>query len=141
MGFIAYGCTTTSQPPDRAMEAPVRKNIRSLFSVEGSSGYPDSLANPHPNPYNRQLGDTTIFISYALADSAVVKVIIQNPIGDSVAIFEDAKLPGGIYKGWWTPVNSLNQPLRSGLYFITLRADPDRRNYIDSKLLYIENND
>lgn len=141
MGIFVYGCTTSEQPQEDVTQAPVRKNIRSLFSVEGSSGFPDSLANPFPNPYNRQLGDTTIFIGYTLADSAVVKVIIQNPIGDSVAIFEDAKLPGGVYKGWWTPVNSLNQPLRAGLYFITLRADPDRRNYIDSKLLYIENND
>ena len=141
MGFIVYGCTTGDEQQESSNEAPVRKHIRSLFSVEGSSGFPDSLANPHPNPYNHQLGDTSIRICYTLADSAFVKVIIQNPIGDSVAIFQDANLPGGFYEGWWTPLNDLNVPLRAGLYFITLRVDPDRRNYIDSKLLFIENND
>lgn len=135
------GCYQSQQPEDAAHEKPVYYSIRSVFSVEGNSSFPDSLANPYPNPYNHQLGDSSIFISFSLRDSADVKLIIQNPIGDSVAFFFDEKLPPGVHSGWWTPLNSLNVPLRSGLYFITLRADPNARNYIDSKLLYIENND
>jgi hypothetical protein len=135
------GCDNAEQTQEYTNDAPVYAKIRSVFSIEGTSTFPDSLADPFPNPYNHQLGDTSIFISFTLADSADVKVIIQNPIGDSVAFFEDAVLPPGSYGSWWTPVNALNTPLRAGLYFVTLRADPERRNYIDSKLLYIENND
>jgi hypothetical protein len=140
--FGLSGCAgEADETPSYTNEAPVYARIRSAFSIEGTSEFPDSLANPHPNPYNRQLGDSSIFISFTLSDSADVKVIIQNPIGDSVAFFEDDVLPPGSYGGWWTPVNALHTPLRAGLYFVTLRADPERRNYIDSKLLYIENND
>ena len=134
------GCEGSSAPQHSA-QPPVRASIRSVFNIESSPGTRDSLAPPYPNPYNHQLGDTSIRIFFSLADSANVKVIIQNPIGDSVAIFKDDKLNAGAYEGWWTPLNSLREPLRAGLYFVTLRVDPEKRNYIDSRLLYIENND
>jgi len=139
--LVLSGCNNEQDAPSYTNEAPVHAKIRSVFSIEGTSDFPDSLANPHPNPYNRQFGDSSIFISFTLKDSADVKVIIQNPIGDSVVIFWDEVLPPGSYNNWWVPLNALNVPLREGLYFITLRVDPERRNYIDSKLLYLENND
>jgi hypothetical protein len=138
LGLLVSACAEP-QIGDEDADAPVYAKIRSVFSEQGSSEFRDSLANPHPNPF--KFGDTSIFISFTLTDSAKVKVIIQNPIGDSVAFFEDDVLPAGAYAGWWVPENPAGRPLRAGLYFVTLRADPDKRNYIDSKLLYIENND
>jgi hypothetical protein len=118
-----------------------RKDIRSHFMIETGSDGPDSLANPFPNPYNHTEGDTTIHINFNLADSADLKILIQNPIGDSVVVFEDTRLGPGAYSGSWLPLSVDNQPLRPGLYFITMRADPNKRNYIQSKLIFIENND
>ena len=82
-------------------------------------------------------------IFFTLKDTGDVKIIIQNPIGDSVAIFRDSLLPPGSFTGSWSPVTSDGTRLRAGLYFITMRAAPDdpNRNYINSQLLDIISND
>ncbi|HEY6172424.1 MAG TPA: hypothetical protein VIX80_09220 [Candidatus Kapabacteria bacterium] len=117
------------------------KIIRDHFQIEAGSNFPDSLANPFPNPYNHSNGDNRIHIGFTLADTGNVKLIIQNAIGDSVVVFQDTSLKSGSYSAEWEPLSLKRTPLRAGLYFITLRAAPNERNYIQSHLLYIENND
>ncbi len=118
------------------------KSIKTHFRVQSGSSYPDSLAPMFPNPFNRTIGDSVINIFFTLRDSGDVKVIIQNPLGDSVVVFEDKSLPAGSYPGSWEPINSSGEHLREGLYFITLRVSPNvnARNYINSRLFLIEAN-
>ncbi len=118
------------------------KSIKAHFRVQSGSSYPDSLAPLFPNPYNRVAGDSVVNIFFTLRDSGDVKVIIQNPLGDSVVVFEDKSLPAGSYPGAWEPINSAGEHLREGLYFITLRVSPNvnARNYINSRLFLIEAN-
>lgn len=137
-----FGCTESSSPDDSLVITRTEyKDIRNHFSIEAGSNYPDSLADPFPNPYNHSNGDKSINIRFTLADSGNVKLIIQNAIGDSVVVFQDTTLKSGSYSAEWVPFSVERIPLRAGLYFITLRAAPNARNYIESHLLYIENND
>jgi hypothetical protein len=142
LGAVLVSCSIlpTQEEPQHIINVDHR-DIRSHFMIESGADGPDSLANPYPNPYNHTEGDTAINIYFNLADSADLKILIQNPIGDSVVVFEDTRLGKGAYSGSWVPLSVDNQPLRPGLYFITMRADPNKRNYIQSKLIYIENND
>ncbi len=137
-----FGCTESTLS-DTAL--PITQTdhriIRDHFQIEAGSNYPDSLSNPFPNPYNHSNGDNRIHIGFTLADTGNVKLIIQNAIGDSVVVFQDTSLTSGMYSAEWEPLSVHKTPLRAGLYFITLRAAPNERNYIQSHLLYIENND
>ncbi len=136
------GCNEmNSEPQHIALHSSQILSIKKSFHVQSGGKFPDSLAPIYPNPYNHSLGDSTIFISFTIQDTAIVKLIVQNAIGDSVVVFQDSILAPGSYSGRWEPLNSVNSPLRAGIYFITMRADPDLRNYISSKLFYIENND
>lgn len=137
-----FGCTGSTLPDDTIpITQTDYQNIRDRFQIEAGSNFPDSLGNPYPNPYNHSNGDTKIHIRFTLADTGNVKLIIQNPIGDSVVVFQDTSLKSGSYSAEWVPLSVDRTPLRAGLYFITLRAAPNARNYIESHLLYIENND
>jgi hypothetical protein len=130
-----------SSPDSQHIIYTEHKSITDHFTIEAGSSYPDSLADPFPNPYNHSAGDNKIAIGFSLADSGNVKLIIQNAIGDSVVVFQDTSLKAGAYSSEWLPFAIDGTPLRAGLYFITLRAAPNARNYIESHLLYIENND
>ena len=120
-----------------------RYSIRKYFRIQSSGSYPDSLAPVYPNPFNRTIGDSTVNLFFTLKDTGEVKIVIQNPIGDSVAIFRDSVLPTGSYTGAWQPVNASGNRLKAGLYFITIRIAPDdvNRNYINSRLLQIQSNE
>mgnify|MGYP001795434389 CR=1 FL=1 len=120
-----------------------RYSIAKNFHIESSGLYPDSLAPIYPNPFNHNVGNIADTIYFTLKDTADVKIIIQNPIGDSVAIFKDTLLPPGGFTGAWEPITADGNRLRSGLYFITIRVAPNdpHRNYINSRLLQIESNE
>ncbi len=137
-----FGCTGSTLPDDTFEFTQTEYQIiRDRFQIEAGSNFPDSLANPFPNPYNHSNGNTKIHIRFTLADTGNVKLIIQNAIGDSVVVFQDTSLRSGSYSAEWVPLSVNRTPLRAGLYFITLRAAPNERNYIESHLFYIENND
>lgn len=118
------------------------KHFAVSFRISANADPIDSLAPVYPNPFNLVAGDTTINVFFTLKDTADVILLIQNPLGDSVAVFKDALLGRGSYFGQWKPENAAGQRLREGLYFVTLRiSDPiHNRNYINSELLSIEAN-
>ena len=136
---------SNSQAPEQSIQAQetARYSIRKTFHIESSNAFPDSLAPIYPNPYNHNIGDSAETINFTLKDTGEVKIIIQNPIGDSVAIFRDSVLLPGSFTGFWEPVLANGARLRAGLYFITIRIAPNdpNRNYIDSRLLQIQSND
>ncbi|MFI5264275.1 MAG: hypothetical protein ACHQM6_07155 [Candidatus Kapaibacterium sp.] len=142
--FFAAGCSDSTAPGANIHISEIaRYSIRSHFRIESSGSYPDSLAPLFPNPFNRTIGDSVITIFFTTKDTGEVKIVIQNPLGDSVAIFRDSVVPPGIGIGSWQPVTANGTRLRPGLYFITMHAAPDDpdRNYINSRLLQIQSND
>jgi hypothetical protein len=119
---------------------PILMSIRDKFQGQIGIDSPttDNLAPIYPNPFNSGLGDTAIHISFTNQQQAAVRLIIQTPIGDSVAIFQDEILSPGTYTGSFPLRNSENELLDEGLYFITLRIED--RGFIDSRLFLIEAN-
>jgi hypothetical protein len=119
---------------------PILRSIRATFQgpIGIDSPVVDNLEPIFPNPFNSGLGDTAINIKFEIQQEAAVKLIIQNPLGDSIAVFQDAILSAGTYTGYFGMRNSENELLGEGLYFITLRIED--RGFIDSRLFLIEAN-
>ncbi len=141
--FFAFSCSDFIGPDANLHVTNIAQySIRKTFRIQSSGALVDSLAPIFPNPFNRTIGDTAVTLFFTLKDTGVVQIVIQNPIGDSVAIFRDSILPPGNFTGLWQPVNSSGTRLRVGLYFITMHAAPDdpNRNYINSRLLQIQSN-
>lgn len=141
--LFALGCSVSAVPDANIHVSQIaRYSIRKNFRIENSGSFPDSLAPFYPNPFNRAVGDSVVNLYFTLKDTAEVKIVIQNPLGDSVALFRDSLLPTGSYSGAWQPVNTSGNRLNTGLYFITIRIAPDdiNRNYINSRLLQIQSN-
>ena len=144
LGFTMVSCTQLQSPEQSFnLHGTSQFSIRKTFRVQSSGSVPDSLAPLYPNPFNHNTGDTAETIRFTLKDTGFVRILIQNPLGDSVAIFRDSLLPTGNYTGFWQPLRADGTRLRVGLYFITIRVAPDdpTRNYIDSRLLQIQSND
>ena len=84
--FFAFACSDLStQEANMQFTGTARYSIRKNFRVESSGSYPDSLAPIYPNPFNRTIGDSVVNLYFTLKDTGDVKIVIQNPIGDSVA--------------------------------------------------------
>jgi hypothetical protein len=141
--FCTMGCSDSGEEIHLRVKNIDPYSIRKNFLIQSSNTFPDSLAPVYPNPYNHNSGDSSVALFFTLRDTGAVKIIIQNPIGDSIAIFRDSLLPPGSFTGFWNPVLSDGTRLRPGLYFITMRVAPNNpdRNYINSKLLQIQSND
>lgn len=140
---VALASCQSTGVPDVVVHTPaVTKHFAEIFRTSGSSDFSDSLAPVFPNPFNRVVGDTVVHLFFTLKDTASVILLIQNPLGDSVAVFKDELLGGGSFSGEWKPENAAGQRLREGLYFVTLRVSdaPHYRDYINSELLSIEAN-
>jgi hypothetical protein len=141
---VFSSCSNNSNPDDTIrVSEPARYSVKDLFHTLSSGSYPDSLAPLAPNPFNRTIGDSAVNIFFTTKDTGDVRIVIQNPIGDSVAIFRDSILPPGSFIGIWKPVSSSGVRLRPGLYFITMHAGSTdaSRNYINSRLLQIQSNE
>jgi len=137
IALSVLGCNPSSQPEDLHVRT-LEYGIKDHFQVEGNPEGVDSLYPISPNPFSRGSGDSTISITFSLKDTATAIVLIQNPIGDEVIRFREEKLTAGTFKGHWDPIASDGVPLNSGMYFVTLNIGS--RNYINSRLLYIQNN-
>ena len=118
------------------------KPIKSLFSVLSNTPATDSLYTIYPNPFSRATGDSVEFLQFGISDSSQVILLIQNPIGDEVALFEDSTLHAGTYSGKWNPIASDGSGLNPGIYFVTLHVTDTvkRTSFIDSQVLNILNN-
>jgi hypothetical protein len=135
LAILLIGCQSVTESP---LVLTRYESFGDRFMVEAGSVYPDSLGLPYPNPFNAALGDTALRVVFALKDSADVRLLLQNVIGDSVVVFRSERLAPGLYSGTVPMTNPAGDALRAGLYFITLRADPDKRNYINSRLVSVE---
>src|SRR5437588_3514396 len=98
---LLLSCSDVPAPAQKVMA--LHYSIRKTF-IESSGNFRDSLAPVFPNPFNHNTGDSAVTINFTLVDTGEAKIIIQNPLGDSVVIFQDSVLPGGSYTGFWHPV-------------------------------------
>ena len=128
--FGLFGCSSTSAPP----EGSIRLAFPSPKRIKPAN---DSLYPIFPNPFNRAGGDTSLVIQFDLRDSGTAILLFQNALGDEIAGYSDTTLAPGHYSGSWNPFASDGTPLNAGLYFVTLRT----KNYIDSRLVNIEENE
>ncbi len=126
---VMAGCAT--EP------APVTSSVRLNFSIKNGQPSADSLYPVFPNPFNRFAGDTGFVFQFALADSGSANLVIQNALGDQIAIFSDTSLPAGYYYGSWDPLAADGSRLMTGIYFVTLHHG----NYINSRLIDILENE
>lgn len=125
--WVISGCANPS--------APIT-SLRANFTYKSGTVAQDTLYPIFPNPYNRAAGDTTLSITFALADSGSAQLVVQNALGDQINIFSDSLLAPGYYIGSWNPLASDGTRLLNGLYFITLRNG----DFIFSRLVNIQEN-
>jgi len=109
-------------------------HLNFVFKNTQPSG--DSLYPVYPNPFSRATGDTSLFLQFALRDTSRVNLVVQNALGDAVALFSDSLLVPGAYNGHWNPVKADGTSLLSGIYYVTLHAG----DFINSRLVFIEEN-
>jgi len=126
---VGAGCSTDS--------SPTPSSVRLEFAFKSAHPSNDSLYPIFPNPFNRVTGDTSLAIQFTIRDSGSVALVIQNAIGNQIAVFSDSILPPGFYAGWWSPFATDGTPLQSGLYFVTL----NNGNFINSRLVDIQENE
>ncbi len=124
-----FGCATEPTPQ--------AASVRLHFAFKQAQPANDSLYPIYPNPFNRVLGDTGIAIQFTLRDSGSVALVIQNALGNQIALFSDSALAPGSYSGWWEPFATDGTTLTSGIYFITL----NNGDFIDSRLVDIQENE
>ncbi|MFQ5706453.1 MAG: FlgD immunoglobulin-like domain containing protein [bacterium] len=88
---------------------------------EGSGPVPSkfSLLPNYPNPFNPQ---TTI--EYQLPVTARVTLTVYNTLGQKVTTLVDGVAAPGRYRKVWDGRNAAHQAVASGLYLVTLKAEP-----------------
>ena len=128
LAIVFSNCTTDVLPPKNALKFALTK-------VTPQAG--DSLYPVFPNPFNRTVGDTTLFIRFALKDTGTVTVLVQNALGDAVAQYSDTLPDQGFYAAIWDPLAADGTRLNAGVYFVTLHTS----NYVNSRLVNIEQNE
>jgi len=128
--FIIAVCGCATEPPQTGA-------ISLNFIYKNTQPSADSLYPVYPNPFNRGIGDTSLFLQFAVSDSGAANLVIQNALGDEIVLFSDSALAPGLYSGYWNPLTSGGAALLSGIYFVTLNTG----NFINSRLVYIEENE
>ena len=83
-----------------------------------------------PNPT-----DTLTTLKISLADSAFIRLYIQNPVGKKLYTVIEDTLVAGVYTREWDLGSDAGKKLRNGLYFLTLEVPA--KNIRQSKVVEI----
>ncbi|MCK5032070.1 MAG: T9SS type A sorting domain-containing protein, partial [Calditrichia bacterium] len=125
----------TNQPPDEYFyqvkaiandgEESGWSNIESidLNTVTGIEGeivivYDWSLSQNYPNPFN-----PTTTISYQLKETADVKLVVYNILGQEVRTLVNQHKQAGAYQVVWDGRNNIGQPVGSGIFIYKIVAN------------------
>ncbi len=81
-----------------------------------------------PNPT-----DTLTTLKVGLADSAFVRLYVQNPVGKKLYTVIEDTLAAGMYTREWDLSSDAGKKLRNGLYFLTLEIPA--KNFRQSKII------
>lgn len=96
--------------------------IDSINQYGGIAGYPAefSLSQNYPNPFN-----AGTVLKYAVITECNITVRIFNVLGQTIKTFEAAgRKPSGFYQIHWNGDNDFGTSTGSGVYFLTLIAEP-----------------
>ncbi len=88
--------------------------------LDGEEYQPDTfdLSSVFPNPFQAQT-----VVRYGLSESQPVTLVVYNMLGERVAVLlQDEAQQQGYHAVVWDGVNTLGQPLASGVYLVHLRA-------------------
>jgi hypothetical protein len=77
-----------------------------------------SLSNNYPNPFN-----PSTKIEYSLPKASNVKIEIYNSLGQLVNVLENSFRNAGRYNLVWNGINSIGNPVSSGIYFYRMSAE------------------
>jgi hypothetical protein len=78
-----------------------------------------ALSRNYPNPFNMETA-----IEYALPETAPVKLVIYNILGQQVRVLADEVQPAGYKRITWNGRDDAGNAVSSGIYFIRLVAGP-----------------
>ena len=81
-----------------------------------------SLNQNYPNPFNPSTS-----ISYDLAKDAIVTITIYDLMGRSIKTLVDNKQIAGSRSVRWDATNNVGQPIPSGMYVYSIKADGFRQ--------------
>jgi hypothetical protein len=79
-----------------------------------------NLFECYPNPFN-----PSTKVKFSLASSANVQIVVYNSIGEEIITLLNQSLEGGEHNVVWNGVDKNNNSVPSGVYFITMLANPD----------------
>ena len=140
----AAGTSTQEQCYSFTDNSPDQTNSYRLkmTDLDGSSTYsetvtvtlqtPDQykLSMPYPNPFN-----SSTVISYSLPKSEHVTLTVYNTLGQKVQTLYNGEQQAGQHRLIWNSLNSHNQLLSTGVYFIEMKT-PGYRSL--QKLFYVK---
>lgn len=78
-----------------------------------------NLFECYPNPFNPSTN-----VKFSLASSANVQIVVYNSIGEEIITLLNQSLFTGEHNVVWNGVDNKNIPVPSGVYFITMLAEP-----------------
>jgi flagellar hook assembly protein FlgD len=78
-----------------------------------------NLFDCYPNPFNPSTN-----VRFSLALSGNVKIIIYNSLGEEIITLLNQSLLSGEHNVVWNGVDKNNNFVPSGVYFITMLAEP-----------------
>ncbi len=81
-----------------------------------------NLAQNHPNPFNPET-----VISFSLAQSGEVKLVIYNALGREVARLVDGPLQTGYHRVTWSGTDSRGFKAASGIYYYRLEMEGEMK--------------
>ncbi len=77
-----------------------------------------SLSDAYPNPFNPMTN-----IDFKIAQSAVVKIVVYNILGQQIKVLLNDELTPGSYTVTWNGTNDAGGHIPSGVYFYRLETD------------------
>lgn len=98
-----------------------RAAARAVALLEGLPGQV-GLAPPHPNPFNAET-----VLTVELPQETVARVEIHNSLGQRIRTLLSSSMPAGRHRVQWDGQDGEGQPVRTGVYFVSL-VTPNTRH-------------
>jgi hypothetical protein len=117
--MFVYAIDEQGSPYQQWKEDPTIENRTVSLTATQSANVPKEfgLDQNYPNPFN-----PTTKISFALPQSANVRLEIFNVLGQAVRVLEDGAMDAGTHTVVWDGRNSNGGQVSSGLYFYRINA-------------------
>jgi len=116
-----YAATATDSAGNESAIEVRSQAITSVFAERSASSH-YALSSNFPNPFN-----AATLIHFAIAREEWVSIRVFNVAGEMIAVLQDGILPTGAHQVVWDGLNSQNQIVADGIYFVEMRAGAFRQ--------------